>query len=134
MPTVSCQSKAHAMLTGGFALVIECAARHRTWANMAGSHRSRAALDKRRRQLLYRSAHRGTREMDILLGGYVAARIASMSDVELAGLERLMDQPDNDMLDWFTGQVEPPHQQVPSCCTAATTRLVAASSPKATST
>ena len=96
------------MLTGGFALVIECAARHRTWANMAGSHRSRAALDKRRRQLLYRSAHRGTREMDILLGGYVAATIETMGDAELARLERLMEEPDNDMLHWFTGQAAPP--------------------------
>ncbi len=75
---------------------------------MAGSQESRIASDKRRRQLLYRSAHRGIKEMDILLGGYVAAKIETMGDAELEQLERLMEEPDNDMLDWFTGKAQPP--------------------------
>lgn len=75
---------------------------------MAGSQESRIAPDKRRRQLLYRSAHRGIKEMDILLGGYVAAKIETMSDAELEQLERLMEEPDNDMLDWFTCRARPP--------------------------
>ena len=29
----------------------------------------------RRRRLLYRASHRGTRETDLLVGGYVASRI-----------------------------------------------------------
>ena len=75
---------------------------------MIGERPSTHTLDKRRRQLLYRAAHRGTREMDILLGGYVAASVAHMDEEELARMETLMDEPDDEMLNWLTGRAAPP--------------------------
>jgi antitoxin CptB len=71
-----------------------------------------AALDARRRRLLFRANHRGTRENDILLGGYVSARIADFSEAELVALEALLELPDPEVADWLTGRTPiPPHPQ-----------------------
>lgn len=60
--------------------------------------------DTRRRRILYRATHRGTHENDILIGGFVAARVASFSDSELDALEEVMELPDADLADWLTGR------------------------------
>jgi antitoxin CptB len=67
-----------------------------------------AQLDARRKQILYRASHRGIKEMDILLGGFAAARIAYLDDGEVDALEELMSETDRDLLSWFTGEVPPP--------------------------
>ena len=41
--------------------------------DMTGTTRSSAGLDERRRRLLYRSWHRGTREMDLIMGRFADA-------------------------------------------------------------
>ena len=66
------------------------------------------ALDARRRRLLFRATHRGTRENDILIGGFVAARIAGFSEDEMAALETIMELPDPAVADWLTGRAEMP--------------------------
>lgn len=63
-----------------------------------------SALDDRRKQILYRSNHRGIREMDIILGGYATRNMASLSEEDLAALESLMEESDRDLLVWFTGE------------------------------
>ena len=40
---------------------------------MTGTTRSSEGLDPRRRKLLFRSWHRGIREMDLILGGFADA-------------------------------------------------------------
>ena len=67
-------------------------------------------LDKRRKQLLYRASHRGIKEMDIMLGGFAAGRIAELRETELDALETLMRESDKDLLTWFTGEVMIPAQ------------------------
>ncbi len=62
------------------------------------------ALDARRRRLLYRATHRGTRETDLLVGGFVAASIAALTELELQSLEAVMDLSDVDLADWLTGR------------------------------
>ncbi len=64
--------------------------------------------DPRRRRLLFRANHRGTRENDILLGGYVTARIATFSEPDLAALEAILDLPDPVLADWLTGRAPIP--------------------------
>jgi antitoxin CptB len=61
-------------------------------------------LDTRRRRLVFRAAHRGTHEADLLLGGFVSSRIAGFSDADLDALEELMELPDADLADWLTGR------------------------------
>lgn len=62
-----------------------------------------AGLDARRRKLVFRCWHRGTREMDILFGRYVDARVGAMSDADVAALEHLLEAPDPDLFGWLSG-------------------------------
>ncbi len=68
-------------------------------------------LDHRRRRLLWRAMHRGIREMDLILGGFAAARIETMSDDELNHLEAIIDIPDQLLFAWATGQAPVPEPQ-----------------------
>ena len=70
---------------------------------MTGSTRSSGGLDDRRKRLLFRCWHRGTREMDLVLGRFADAEIATLSDDELSLLERLIEVPDPDLYAAITG-------------------------------
>jgi antitoxin CptB len=63
-----------------------------------------ALLDSRRRRLLFRANHRGTHENDIMIGGYITARIAAFTDPELDALEELLELPDTSLADWLSGR------------------------------
>lgn len=74
----------------------------------------RDALDSRRRRLLYRATHRGTKENDVLIGGFVARRIALFSKADIDALEDLLELPENDLADWLTGRrAIPPEADTP---------------------
>jgi antitoxin CptB len=70
---------------------------------MTGSTRSSEGLDIRRKRLLFRCWHRGTREMDLILGRFADAEIAGLTDGELDALERLIEVPDPDLYAALTG-------------------------------
>ena len=70
---------------------------------MTGTTRSSDGLDARRKRLLFRCWHRGTREMDLILGRFVDVEIESLSDDELAKLEDLIEVPDVDLYAALTG-------------------------------
>ena len=70
---------------------------------MTGSTRSSGGLDDRRKRLLFRCWHRGTREMDLILGRFADAEIADLSDGDMTELERLIDVPDPDLYAALTG-------------------------------
>jgi antitoxin CptB len=71
-------------------------------------------LDNRRRRLIFRAQHRGTYENDLLIGDFVKAKIAAMSDAELDELETIMEFPDAELADWLTGRKPiPPHANTP---------------------
>ncbi len=61
-------------------------------------------LDHRRRRLLFRATHRGTKENDLMIGGYVAAHLATLTEAEMDALEAVMELPDTDLADWLTGR------------------------------
>ena len=65
-------------------------------------------LDQRRRRILFRATHRGTHETDLLVGGFVAPRLADFTDSELDAIEAVMDLPDVDLADWLTGRLPIP--------------------------
>ena len=58
-------------------------------------------LDERRRRASYRAMHRGTKEMDWLLGRYAERHLAGMSEADLALFERLLAMPDPDLQGWL---------------------------------
>ena len=81
---------------------------------MSGTAISSATLDPRRRRALFRAWHRGMREMDILLGKFSDASLATMSDAEMDEFEVLLELPDRDLLGWLTGEFQlPPEQDTP---------------------
>ena len=73
--------------------------------NMTGSTRSSSGLDDRRKRLLFRCWHRGTREMDLILGRFADAEIADLTDDELGQLEQLIEVPEPDLYAALTGNV-----------------------------
>ena len=75
---------------------------------MSGTTRSSADLDPRRKRLLFHSWHRGTREMDLLLGRFADATIADWTEAELDEMESLLAVPDPELYRWITEQVAVP--------------------------
>jgi antitoxin CptB len=71
--------------------------------NRAGEH-----ISIRRRRLEYRAAHRGTRELDMLLGPYAAAHLGAMTEPELDSFEQLLTEAETDLQGWLLSQSEPP--------------------------
>ena len=65
--------------------------------------RTSADLDPRRRQILFRAWHRGTKEMDLVLGKFADAQLAELTDEELDQLETLMQAPDPEIYKWLSG-------------------------------
>jgi antitoxin CptB len=72
---------------------------------MTGTTRSSGGLDDRRKRLLFRCWHRGTREMDLILGRFADAEIAGLTDDELGQLEHLIEVPDPDLYAALTADV-----------------------------
>ena len=62
----------------------------------------------RRKRLLFRSWHRGTREADLLLGAFAEAHLAGFDEARLDEYEALLECPDADLFDWITGRGVPP--------------------------
>ncbi len=67
-----------------------------------------SGLSSRKRQAIFRATHRGTREMDILLGGFVELEVHTFSDTEMDDLEKLMQAQDWDIYKWITGTLPVP--------------------------
>ena len=75
---------------------------------MSGTTRSSEGLDHRRRKLLFRSWHRGTREMDLIMGRFADAMIEQLAEEEIAEFEQLIEAPDPELLAWITGEAHVP--------------------------
>lgn len=71
---------------------------------MTGTTRTSGDLDPRRRRLLFHAWHRGTREMDLLMGRFADAEIGALDDDRLDEFEALMQVPDPDLFEWITGR------------------------------
>ena len=63
-----------------------------------------------KKQIIYRSSHRGSKEMDILLGTFVTRHIEEFNDEDLKNLEKLLLMDDEVLYNWYfekgnTGEV-----------------------------
>ena len=54
-----------------------------------------------KKQIIYRSMHRGTKEMDLLLGNFVKKYINEFNDDELKDLEKLLFIEDGVIYKWY---------------------------------
>ena len=62
----------------------------------------------RRKRLLFRSWHRGTREADLILGSFAEAHLAEFDERRLDEYESLLACPDAELFDWIAGRRAPP--------------------------
>ena len=62
------------------------------------------------RRLHWRAHHRGTREADMLIGGFFDAHHASWDAVDRALFDRLLQEQDVDIMAWAVGTAEPPER------------------------
>ena len=60
--------------------------------------------ETRLKRMLMRSMRRGIKEMDLLLSAYADQNLAAMTDTQLDLYEELLDENDQDLLSWSTGQ------------------------------
>lgn len=67
--------------------------------------------DIERRRLLWRATHRGIKEMDLIVGGYAAAHLATMDASALALFADILEIPDQLLLSWATKQETVPEYQ-----------------------
>ncbi len=65
------------------------------------------AFHHRQKRALYRACHRGTKELDALLGGYVTQYVFDMGEDELCELERFLALPDPVLDVWLMGREVP---------------------------
>ena len=65
-------------------------------------------ISMRRKKLRYRAWHRGTKEMDLILGPFADAHTEAMNESQLDRLEALMSEEDPPLLKWVMGQEVPP--------------------------
>ena len=54
-----------------------------------------------KKQIIYRSMHRGTKEMDLLLGNFVKKYINLLNEIELKDLEKLLLIEDEVISKWY---------------------------------
>ncbi len=66
------------------------------------------SLEIRRKRLKYRSQHRGTKELDLLLGRFAAERLDALDAAQVARFEALLEAPSPLVYAWVTGQDAPP--------------------------
>lgn len=64
--------------------------------------------DSRIKRALYRAHHRGTKELDIILGRFADAELAGFEAAELLAFEELLALPDPQIDGWIKGAEPPP--------------------------
>ena len=64
--------------------------------------------ETRLKRLRFRAWHRGTREADLLIGGFFDAHAASWGEAEIAWFERLLEEQDVDIMAWAIGAAPAP--------------------------
>ncbi len=67
--------------------------------------------DNRVERLRFRSWHRGTREMDLLMGSFADAHLAAFTPAQLDQYETLLEAIDPDLYHWVTGAQPVPVDQ-----------------------
>jgi antitoxin CptB len=61
-------------------------------------------MDSRRKRLLYRATHRGTKEADLIVGGFFGEAAAALPEGRLNEAEALLEEADPDLMDWVFGR------------------------------
>jgi antitoxin CptB len=66
--------------------------------------------DIRLKRLRFRAWHRGTKEADLLVGGFFDRFAADWDEAEIAWFEDLIDEQDVDIMGWAIGTIPVPER------------------------
>jgi antitoxin CptB len=81
------------------------------WIPQSGRYRmEKMDRDARLKRLRFRAWHRGTREADLLIGGFFDAEADGWSIEEIAWFEALLEEQDVDIMAWAIGTAAPPER------------------------
>ncbi|MBF9041733.1 succinate dehydrogenase assembly factor 2 [Rhodobacterales bacterium HKCCE4037] len=69
--------------------------------------------ETRLKRLRMRAWHRGIKEMDLILGGWADANLATADAATLDAFEAVLAEADHDLYQWVSGQAEPPASLAP---------------------
>lgn len=69
---------------------------------------SEETIENKRKRLIFRSWHRGTREMDLIMGSFADQNIPQMAEDDLALYDDILQHPDPDLYSWITGKEDVP--------------------------
>lgn len=58
-------------------------------------------LEFRRRRATWRAEHRGTKELDLLIGGYASHHLNAMNEAELSHFEAFLELADPELQHWL---------------------------------
>lgn len=58
-------------------------------------------LENRRRRAAWRASHRGTKELDLMIGRFAAEKLPGMDEGELSRFEAFLAVPDPELQDWL---------------------------------
>ena len=67
-------------------------------------------MDARMKRLKIRSWRRGTKEMDLILGPFCDEALADLAPEDIALYEDLLEENDQDLYQWVSGQVAAPER------------------------
>lgn len=65
-------------------------------------------IGNKRKRLIFRSWHRGTREMDLLMGSFADAHINNFDEAQLDLYEEILNHSDPDLYNWISGREDTP--------------------------
>jgi antitoxin CptB len=65
-------------------------------------------LATRRKRLKYRSARRGTRELDLFLGAFAQEHLDALSAGQLERYEAILNANENEIYDWLSRRIAIP--------------------------
>lgn len=67
-------------------------------------------LEKRQKRLIFRSWHRGTKEMDLLMGTFADEYAMSFTIEEVDIYEAILEENDPDLYNWISGREDAPER------------------------
>lgn len=68
------------------------------------------SIENWRKRLIFRAWHRGTREMDLLIGSFAEKYINGFDAADLAIFEEILINNDPDVYDWIIGRQKAPEE------------------------
>ena len=67
--------------------------------------------DTRIKRAFYRAHHRGTKEMDFILGRFADAELRALDEADITAFDELMVMPDQPIQSWLAGEETPPPEK-----------------------